>query len=219
MLLEGFVAIIALSTILILPKTEETPGRVYGNGLGEYLALLIGRENLRFAATFGAMAFSTFVFDTLDVSVRLARYILQELVRAKGMIAKVAGTAFTVAVPLVLILNSEPGAYRKFWVLFGTSNQLLAALTLLGITVWLKRSGRKIWFTLWPMLFVGAITLWSLAIQARAGLTAFRDATTGAVIPSTLANGLVAVLLVALALWVAMEASFVLARHRPARGE
>jgi carbon starvation protein len=212
MLLEGFVALIALSTILILPKTNDSPGRIYGNGLGQYLAMFLGQENIRFAATFGAMAFSTFVFDTLDVSVRLARYILQELSGAKGKLAAIAGTAVTVAVPFFLIQSSAPGAYRKFWVLFGTSNQLLAALTLLAVTVWLKRSGRKIWFTFWPMVFVGIITIWSLLIQARSGLTAYRDATTGAIMPSALANGMVAVLLVALALWVATEAGYVLAR-------
>ncbi len=214
MLLEGFVALIALSTILILPVANDAPGRIYGKGLGEYMTLLVGREHLQFAITFGAMAFSTFVFDTLDVSVRLGRYILQELTGSKSRLAAIGWTVVTVAIPLALISISEPGAYRKFWVLFGTSNQLLAALTLLGVTVWLKKSGRKIWFTLWPMLFVGTITLWSLLVQARAGLTAFRDAATGAVVPSTLANGLIAILLVGLAVWVALEASVVMARDR-----
>ncbi len=214
MLLEGFVALIALSTILIVERSDDAPGRIYGNGLGRSLAMLIGENHLQFAVTFGAMAFSTFVFDTLDVSVRLGRYILQELFGSKGRLAALLGTAATVAVPLALLSISEPGAYKKFWVLFGTSNQLLAALTLLGVTVWLKRSGRKIWFTFFPMLFVGTITIWSLLVQARAGLAAFRDPTTGAVVPTTLANGLVAILLVALAFLVAGEAVVVLVRER-----
>lgn len=209
MLMEGFVALIALSTILILEKTDDAPGRIYGNGLGQSVAMLIGRQHLEFAVTFGAMAFSTFVFDTLDVSVRLARYIIQELTKSRGRVTALLGTVFTVIPPLVLIWFSEPGAYRKFWVLFGTSNQLLAALTLLGVTVWLKHSGRKIWFTFYPMLFVGTITLWSLLVQARAGLTAFRDPA-GTIVATTLANGVVAILLIGLALWVAIEAVLVL---------
>ena len=56
-----------------------SPGTIYGNGIGRFLTLVIGRDKLAFAATFGAMAFSTFVFDTLDVCTRLGRYILQEL--------------------------------------------------------------------------------------------------------------------------------------------
>ena len=51
--------------------------------------------------------------------------------------------SLTVAVPLVILLAAGEGAYRAFWVLFGTSNQLLAALSLLGISVWLRRARRK----------------------------------------------------------------------------
>jgi carbon starvation protein len=214
MLLEGFVALIALSTILILPKADDAPGRIYGRGLGEYMTLLVGRQHLEFAVTFGAMAFSTFVFDTLDVTARLGRYILQELAGRKGRLAGIVWTMLTLGIPLLLLFGSEPGGYRKYWVLFGTSNQLLAALTLLGVTVWLKRTGRKIWFTFWPMLFVGTITIWSLLVQANSGFTALRDQAAGAVPPSTVANAIVAVLLVGLAVWVVVEASVVMARDR-----
>ena len=41
--------------------------------------------------------------------------------------------------PLVFLLAAEQGSYRLFWTLFGTSNQLLAALSLLAITVWLRK--------------------------------------------------------------------------------
>ena len=58
---------------------EEQAEDADGEGLGRFLAVLIGEQNLVFATTFGAMAFSTFIFDTLDVSTRLGRYILQEL--------------------------------------------------------------------------------------------------------------------------------------------
>ena len=74
MLAEGFVALIALVTIMIMTSDEVkgmSPGTIYGNGIGQFLTLIIGRENLAFAITFGAMAFSTFVFDTLDVATRL----------------------------------------------------------------------------------------------------------------------------------------------------
>jgi carbon starvation protein len=81
MLAEGFVAFIALVTIMIVASEAAkgvSPGKIYGNGIGEFSDAFIGRENLPFAITFGAMAFSTFVFDTLDVSLRLGRYIVQE---------------------------------------------------------------------------------------------------------------------------------------------
>ncbi len=71
MLAEGLVALIALVTVMIVSREEVAglaPGTIYGNGIGRFLTLLIGRAHLSFAVTFGAMAFSTFVFDTLDVS-------------------------------------------------------------------------------------------------------------------------------------------------------
>jgi carbon starvation protein len=108
------------------------------------------------------MAFSTFVFDTLDVCTRLARYIIQELVNRRGFVSGVLATLATVALPAYFIIGAEEGSWIKFWTVFGSSNQLLAALTLLSITVWLYRARRRIAFTLFPMLFVLTLTLWSL---------------------------------------------------------
>jgi carbon starvation protein len=166
MLAEGFVALIALVTIMIVAqsaiKPGTAPGTIYGNGIGNFLSLLVGRENLPFAITFGAMAFSTFVFDTLDVCTRLGRYIVQELFGWQGRGGAFAGTVLTVLVPFYFINYALPGSYLEFWTLFGASNQLLAALTLLAITVWLYQARQRIGFTLLPMLFVLAITLWAL---------------------------------------------------------
>jgi carbon starvation protein len=165
MLAEGFVAFIALVTIMIVASEAVkgvSPGKIYGNGIGNFLTLLIGKENLPFAITFGAMAFSTFVFDTLDVSLRLGRYIVQELFGLKGRTGAIIGTLATIFVPFVCVLIAPQGSWNEFWTLFGASNQLLAALTLLSITVWLYQARKRIAFTLLPMLFVLTITLWAL---------------------------------------------------------
>ena len=197
MLLEGFVAVIALATVMIATQGElagKAPGAVYGAGLGRFLVTVIGQEHLLFATTFGAMAFSTFVFDTLDVSTRLGRYIIQELTGAKGKLAAAWATGLTCGVPLMFVLMAGSGAWRSFWTLFGTSNQLLASLSLLGICVWLKKSGKRYAYALLPMLFVGAVTLSSLVLQIRDAFLA-----PGATAVVRL-NGMVAVVLLALAL-------------------
>lgn len=165
MLAEGFVALIALSIVMIMAPADIKglkPGTIYGRGIGEFLTILIGRENIAFATTFGAMAFSTFVFDTIDVSTRLGRYILQELTGLKGKLGATLATLATVALPAVILLAMPEGSWTKFWTLFGASNQLLAALSLLTITLWLKQAGQRIGFTFIPMLFVLAITLSAL---------------------------------------------------------
>jgi carbon starvation protein len=202
MLLEAFVALIALSTVMIASSAElagKGPGVVYGSGLGRYLSVLIGEEHLLFATTFGAMAFSTFVFDTLDVSTRLGRYILQELFGWNGTRGALAATGLTTAVPLALLLLAGEGAYRAFWTLFGTSNQLMAALTLLGVSVWLHRSRKPTLFVLLPMAFVSAITLWSLVLQI--GMLGSGAGAT------TLTNGVVSLVLLLLALFLMWEAA------------
>jgi carbon starvation protein len=165
MLAEGFVALIALVTVMIAAPVDikgKAPGTIYGNGIGQFMTLLIGADNLKFAITFGAMAFSTFVFDTLDVCTRLGRYIVQELFGWPGRFGALAGTLLTVALPFYFILFAREGMWTEFWTLFGASNQLLAALTLLAITVWLYQARQRISFTLYPMLFVLTITLWAL---------------------------------------------------------
>jgi carbon starvation protein len=197
MLLEGFVAVIALATVMVASAGElagKAPGAVYGVGLGRFLVALIGEKYLVFATTFGAMAFSTFVFDTLDVSTRLGRYILQELVGAKGRVAAVVATALTCGVPLGFVLLAGSGAWKSFWTLFGTSNQLLAALSLLGICVWLKKMGRGYLWALLPMGFVGSVTVASLVLQVRDAFLS-PEAT-----PVARVNGVVSVVLLVLAL-------------------
>ena len=199
MLLEAFVALIALTTVMVAAGPElagKSPGAIYGAGLGRYLAVVIGEQHLLFATTFGAMAFSTFVFDTLDVSTRLGRYIVQELTGWTGRAGATFATALTAGVPLFFLLLAGEGAYRQFWLLFGTSNQLLAALSLLGVSVWLHRIGRRTAFTVLPMVFLLVITIWSLRGQIRAAAAVV--AVHGARLDTTTANGVVCVLLLAL---------------------
>lgn len=203
MLAEGFVALIALVTIMImLPEQTKglAPGTIYGNGIGHFLTLLIGEKNLPFAITFGAMAFSTFVFDTLDVSTRLGRYLLQELLGMKGKAGAVVGTVATVAAPLALLSFAGEGMWQKFWTLFGASNQLLAALTLLSVTVWLHKARKRIAFTLLPMIFVLTITLWALGKLTWLNLIATKG------FDMELLNGVAALLLILLALYLAVAA-------------
>ncbi|HWO56832.1 MAG TPA: carbon starvation CstA family protein [bacterium] len=214
MLAEGFVALIALVTIMIVAPAETKglkPGTIYGNGIGNFLSLLIGRENLPFAITFGAMAFSTFVFDTLDVCTRLGRYILQELFRRRDRIGAVVATLITIALPVYFIWGAEEGSWIRFWTLFGASNQLLAALSLLTITIWLHHARKRIAFTLLPMLFVLTITLWSLGRLCWANWQAAQG------IDLALVNAVAALALIVLAIYLATAALWESRRPAAAR--
>ncbi|HEV3469813.1 MAG TPA: carbon starvation CstA family protein [Pyrinomonadaceae bacterium] len=205
MLAEGFVALIALVTVMIVAQETlkgKTPGIIYGEGIGGFLTLLpfVGEGNRALATTFGAMAFSTFVFDTLDVCTRLGRYIVQELFGWRGRAGALAGTLLTVALPFYFISFAPANSWSKFWTLFGASNQLLAALTLLTITAWLYRARQRIGYTLVPMLFVLAITLWALAGLVVGNLRATRG------LDIELVNALASAALVCLAVYLAVLA-------------
>jgi carbon starvation protein len=216
MLLEAFVALIALTTVMIVAQGVKMPGpgKVYGDGIGKYLTVVIGKDNYVFAATFGAMAFSTFVFDTLDVSTRLGRYILQELFAWRTRAAGIVASLMTLLPPAIFIATARPPApgvrpaYMDFWTLFGTSNQLLAALTLLAVTVWLRREKRRVWYTAVPMVFVMGITIWALVIQIRHAFSTFGTAAFG--LNAATLNGVVGIALIALAVALMVEAAKVL---------
>lgn len=204
MLAEGFVALIALVTVMIVSQEDLIglrPGTIYGNGIGSFLTLLIGEQNRNFAITFGAMAFSTFVFDTLDVCTRLGRYIIQELFGWRTKRGAVVGTLITIAVPFYFISFAPEGSWVRFWTLFGASNQLLAALTLLTVTVWLYGARERISFTLAPMAFVLVITLWALAKLTVANFEASRG------FDVELINGIAAAVLILLALYLLARAA------------
>ena len=176
MLLEGLVAVIALATVMMLaptdPTVQQSPDRIYANGLSQFVARFgISRE---FARSFALLAFATFIYDTLDVATRLGRYTFQELTGWTGRRGSILATLCTLALPAVcvsLTLRDATGAivpaWKVFWTIFGTSNQLLAALTLATITVWLKRSGKPWWISALPTAFLLTMTLWSLWLTAR----------------------------------------------------
>ena len=179
MLIEGVVAVIALATVMILPFGAEAfgsdPIAVYAGGIGQFLGTF--GIDPRFGAHFGLLALSTFLLTTLDTCTRLGRYVLQEAFGwvksdAKG---RLWATIITLILPgaLVFMTYTDPAtgqvlpAWRAVWPMFGATNQLLAALALLAITVWLKRTGRAWAFAGAPMVFMLVMTMSALALLIR----------------------------------------------------
>lgn len=128
---------------------------------------------LQAAQTIIAVIVISFAATTLDTSVRLMRYIINELgveYNVKPLTKLHFSTFIAVAASAALVLIPEgprglgSGGYL-LWPLFGTSNQLLAAISLLIVTIWLKRQGRSIIYTLVPMIFLLFMTLWAMTEQ------------------------------------------------------
>lgn len=164
MLLEGVVAILAIACVMMLPKEsailKNDPNLIYAHGIAKYLGLV----NIGYAAAFpfALLAFSTFVYDTLDVCTRLARYILQELTGWRSKAGALFASLISLAIPFIFLISTQEKAYLVAWPIFGTSNQLLASLILLALSLWLIKCGKKPFFTIVPMLFMLGVTIWSL---------------------------------------------------------
>ena len=176
MLIEGVVAVIALATVAILPwgasAFGQTPITIYAGGIGEFLSTL--GIPARFGSHFGLLALSTFLLTTLDTCTRLGRYVVQEAFGWEKNDAKsrVVATVMTLTLPafMVFVQYTDPvtgavqPAWRAVWPVFGATNQLLAALALLAVTVWLKRTGRTWLFAGLPMVFMLAMTMSALVM-------------------------------------------------------
>ena len=148
------------------PKPEQ----IYARGIGSFLAKV--GVNPQLGIAFALMAFTTFVYDTLDVCTRLGRFIIQELTGMRGAAGKWIGTILTAGVPVYFVTRTPivgptgkaVPVWMAFWQLFGASNQLLAGLTLLGITVWLWRS-RRVWWV-WIVTGIPAILMYVMSSWA-----------------------------------------------------
>jgi carbon starvation protein len=164
MLLEGLVAVLAIATVMMQPRTSEIlktdPNLVYAHGIAQYLDLM----KIPYAAAFAfaLLAFSTFVYDTLDVCTRLARYVFQELTGLTSRRGMVLSAILSVAVPFIFLMLTKEKGYLVAWPIFGASNQLLASFILLAVSMWLIHLGKKPFYTILPMLFMFIVTIWAL---------------------------------------------------------
>lgn len=223
MLMEGFFACISLATVMILTDLGTAkPDMIYAQGIREFslaaLKPLIGEAASGAAGAalratllqFALLCFATFVFDTLDACTRLARYVLMELFGWTSRGQALAATALSLALPAaalsmqITVGGKVQPLWSVFWNIFGSSNQLLAALTLIGVTVWLARKGYPYWIALGPAIFMMGMTLWSLVISVPPYLTLLKS---GEPIETFRHMQFVITLsLIGLALWLVFEA-------------
>jgi len=173
MLVEGIVAVIALTTLMMIVKNDEIatkpPLVIYATGIGKFVEILGIPSKLGFS--FGLLALSTFILTTLDTATRVGRYIFQEFFSLTKSSSRYFATFITLILPTIFVLinlkdaqgNIIP-AWKIIWPVFGTSNQLLASLVLLTIAVWLKKINKRNLFIIIPAGFMMIITLWALVV-------------------------------------------------------
>lgn len=123
------------------------------------------------AATLLTVMAALFAGTTMDTGLRLQRYIFQEwgeIYRQEWMKKPLPATLLAVVTCLLLAFGAggaDGSGGMIIWPLFGTTNQLLAGLTLLIITVMLVRRRRPMWYTLLPLCFLLVMTVSALVLQ------------------------------------------------------
>lgn len=171
MLLEGVLAIIAVVAVGYVGGDKLTdllkhggPVNVFADGVGTFMTKL-GFDFI-VGKSFIALTISAFAMTTLDTATRLARFILQEIVMSTEVLPDGKSTSSNsplsnmyVATIVTVVLASYMtfGSYLAIWPIFGVANQLLAALSLLAIGAWLKKSNRSHLMVIIPMVFMFAV--------------------------------------------------------------
>lgn len=172
-------------------------GTLLANGLG--LSAELG-------GTILAVMAILFAGTTMDTGLRLQRFVIQEAGELAGMkVNTLVGTLIAVGVCMALAFGagSDGTGGMVIWPLFGTTNQLLAGLTLAVITVILIKLGRSPVYTLVPLVFLLAMSIYALLVQ----MGQFYRA------ENWLLLGMDVIILIA-ALWVTLEAIIAMRKGR-----
>ncbi len=182
MLIEGLLATLAIISVcyLDLPALREVTKGPAPIAFAKGLATFSAKLGLPYETglNFVSLSISAFMLTSMDTATRLARFVWQEMLLPRGADPDHPEAAQAqqgklrrflssrwIATLTVVILSGWmifSGESAQIWPVFGASNQLLAALTLLAVSLWLTRTKRPVLFALLPMILMMVISVWAL---------------------------------------------------------
>lgn len=115
----------------------------------------------KYSSGFAILVVNAFIITTLDTATRINRLITQELLSIKN---KYLATSIVILFSFFLSYNNN---WKVLWPIFGASNQLIAALALLGMSCYLLKNKKKFLFTLLPSIFMFVITILALFLSLK----------------------------------------------------
>lgn len=136
--------------------------RTFGTGYGHFLTAL--GIPLALGTMIGVLMIKQFVITSLDTCTRMTRYVWAESIGAKIPILGNKWIATIVPIAVAYYLGFT-GVYSYVWPMFGSANQLVAALALLTISVWLAGTKKPAIYTAIPCVFMLATTIAALIWQ------------------------------------------------------
>ena len=164
MFTENTLALLSLVAVSIA-GTGGGAGR-FAAGVGSLLTVLFGDGFKLFGTALGFGTFMIIVLTVTQLVFRVMRVTLSEWAgeAAPALKNMHVSTVFSMLLTVLLVLT---GTWVYLWQLFGAANQLMAALSLLIVTVWLKQQKKNPAFALWPTLFMYITTLAATVVTAR----------------------------------------------------
>lgn len=167
--LLGIVALVVVGAVAVGgTKPEGTPFAIFSSGVAGFLEKL--GVPVQVATVFMTMCVSALALTSLDSVARIGRMSFQELFYGDStnpekmtpaqrvLTNKYFATVITLFFGYLLTL----GGYNNIWPLFGSANQLLAAMVLIALAVFLKTTGRTGWTLYIPMFVMLAVTFTAL---------------------------------------------------------
>ena len=210
MILESVLAVLALCVAGAAAKNgipaEGTPFQIFSRGVAGFFEKM--GLSVHFSTVFMTMCVSALALTTLDAVARIGRMSFQELFsvddmkNAKPWRKLLCNTYFSTIFTLACGCVLTKIGYQTIWPLFGSANQLLSALVLITLCVFLKVTGRSNKMLFPPMIIMLCVTFTAL-IQRVVGLV--KSLAAGQEIFASVIQLVVAVLLITLALIIAVN--------------
>ena len=176
--LLGIVALVVVGAVAVNgTKPAGNPFEIFSSGVAGFLEKF--GVPVHFATVFMTMCVSALALTSLDSVARIGRMSFQELFYGdttdpekmpawqRVLTNKYFATVITLFFGYLLTL----GGYTNVWPLFGSANQLLAALVLIALSVFLKTTGRTGWTLYAPMFVMLAVTFTALVQKTIALVT------------------------------------------------
>ncbi len=153
---EFTLGLLSLLAIAVAAKPGATPVASFAQGIGDFLNIF--RVPLTYGTALGFAAFVVIVITVVQLVFRLMRVTLAEGLGDRSPIFKNihVGTLVSMAATFLLVIS---GTWIYIWQLFGAANQLMAALSLLVVTVWLASTRRNPLYAGIPAVFMYVTTM------------------------------------------------------------
>ena len=173
MLVESLLGVVALVIACAAASNgslpQGTPFQIFAGAIGGFFQMF--GLPAAVSACIITMCVSALAMTTIDSVARIGRMSLQELVapgegeQAEGLVKLLMDKYVSTALTLVLAYALCLAGYMNIWPLFGAANQLLSALVLIALALFLKTTGRKGWMLYIPMTFMFLVTMSALVLS------------------------------------------------------